>query len=66
MQKLIIPIDISDEEVAHSVLSRAEALASGSEAQFVIMNAIETLPTYVSPRIPPELLQQHESEAETD
>ena len=64
MQKLIIPIDISDEDVAHSVLKRAEALASGFEVSVLITYAIEAAPTYVSPRIPSELLQQHESEVE--
>jgi nucleotide-binding universal stress UspA family protein len=64
MQKLIIPIDISEEDVAHSVLARAEALASGFEVNVVVMYAIEAVPTYISPRIPSDLLQQHTKEAE--
>jgi nucleotide-binding universal stress UspA family protein len=65
MQKIIVPIDIADEDVAHSVLGRAKALASGFEVNIVIMYAIEAVPTYVLPRIPSDLLRQHESEAGT-
>ncbi len=44
MQKLIVPIDIADEDVAPNVLKRAEALASGFEVAVMFWTASPPVP----------------------
>jgi len=63
MNKILLPIDISQSEATTHVLDHARKLAKGFDVNFVLLHVLDPIPAMVEANIPAEVLSGHEASA---
>ncbi len=63
MKKILLPVDIGQNEATSKVMEQAKKLADGFDVSFVLLHVLDVIPSFVEVRIPSELLKGHEQAA---
>lgn len=59
IKTVLVPIEIDHIEAGASALEMTRALAGGHDAEFILLNVVEALPSYFAAEIPASALNAH-------